>query len=272
MRFQDIERCFNRAFLFAINKRKLFLVFPFLLLCSVIIVFCRTLAFTASGWIVVSLIFFPILISFGIFLSLGILLNRIYFKEVKNIKLKYFDVFKNSFDVIQETSYVTIPLLLIFVILWVVFGFFVLLKEIPAIGSFFGSILSFIPFLLIFSLVLLCVFSLAFLFFIAPSIAIKKQKKMVMIRNFVKKFKMNVFSYLICFFIAILPLAFISFLFYISTAITSIGYNINLNSITHVFRLFSLSLPISILLTPFVIFFFNFSLESYNYFQSKESS
>ncbi|MBN2479188.1 MAG: hypothetical protein JXA94_03085 [Parachlamydiales bacterium] len=269
MTFKDIEKCFNRALLLSFNKKKIFLVFPILILSAILVVFCRALAFNASGWIIMSLIFLPIFLITGLFLAAGVFLNRIYYHEMKNIKLHYTDVFKKSFDVIIGTSYLSVPPILTYLLLWVIFGIFVLLKEIPGIGQFIAVVLSFAPFLIIFASILLCILNLALLFFISPAIALKDKGKFTLAKDVFENLKKNILSSILFFIVGIFPILFVLGILILSAVITDIGYSFYPHSLSVILEWFFISLPFALFLTPVVIFFFNFSLETYNLFQKK---
>ena len=77
------------------------LTFPILVLCGILIVFCRAVAFEASPWIAMSLAFLPILLSSGILLALGVLLIRIHMHEVKSLHLSFRRLIAGSVDLIM---------------------------------------------------------------------------------------------------------------------------------------------------------------------------
>jgi len=270
MTLKDIERCFNRALILSFSKKKIFLVFPVLILCSILIVFFRALAINASSWLVMSLIFLPIFLTTGVLLSLGVLLGRIYYHEVKSIKFHYRDILKKSFDVILATSYLSIPPILIYLLLWVVFGIFVLLKEIPGFGQFVGVILTFAPFLIILASIVLCLINLSLLFFVSPAIALKEKGDFTLAKDILESMKKNIFGYFILLVIAVLPIFLVVGILSLSAILTNFSYSSYAHGLTVVMEWFFISLPFALCLTPAVIFFFNFSMESYNYLRKKD--
>ncbi|MBU6446639.1 MAG: hypothetical protein KGQ49_04505, partial [Verrucomicrobia bacterium] len=110
------------------------LTFPVLVLCGIFVVFCRAVAIGASDWIAMSLGFLPILLSSGVLLALGVLLIRIHMHEVKQLHLGFRRLIAGSVDLIMGTSYLAIPPILAYLLLWVALGLFFLLREIPGIG------------------------------------------------------------------------------------------------------------------------------------------
>src|SRR5690348_1071724 len=127
MNWNDIEKSFSRAVLFSFSKKKMALTFPILVLCGILIVFCRAVAFEASPWIAMSLAFLPILLSSGILLALGVLLIRIHMHEVKSLHLSFRRLIAGSVDLIMGTSYLSIPPVLAYLFLWMALGLFYLL-------------------------------------------------------------------------------------------------------------------------------------------------
>src|SRR5690554_3187916 len=105
MNWADIERSFARAVVFSFSKKKMMLTFPVLVLCGILVVFCRAVAFEASDWIAMSLAFLPILLSSGILLALGVLLIRIHIHEAKQLHLGFRRLITGSVDLIMGTSY-----------------------------------------------------------------------------------------------------------------------------------------------------------------------
>ena len=130
MTWNEIEHIFNRALKFSFSKQKLLFMFPVLLVCGLMTVFCRAIAIHAGQWVILSLTFLPIFLSSGLLLAAGVVLARIYHHEVKMIPLSYKKILSESWDLLIGVSYLTLPLLLSYLLLWVLMGVFYLLKEI----------------------------------------------------------------------------------------------------------------------------------------------
>ena len=270
MRWDALETSFNRAFFLSFSRRKFFIVFPVLVLCGILIVFCRGLAFEASRWMAMSLIFLPIFLSSGILLALGIILIRIYAKEVKQIKIELKEILKTSWELIISTSYLSVPSILLYLFLWMILGIFVLLKEIPYFGNFVGVILSFAPFLIILTSILLVIFNLGLLFFASSAIAEKSEKTTRMAKDLCRNFMKNIFSNLIFFFVALFPIFFVVGTLVLSAWLTGVSYLVAEKSLSVALEWFFIMIPFCALLTPAVIFFFNFAQESYLLLQEEK--
>ena len=269
MSFQDLPKCFNSSIEKSFSRKKFFLVFPVLILCGLFIVFCRALAFGSSTWITMSMVFLPIFLSFGILLSLGVVLIRIYYHEMKQVKFSFNQLIIRSWRVIVGTSYLSVPTILIYLLLWVFLGIFLLLKEIPYFGPVIGVILAFAPFVIILSSIILVFVNIGLLFFISPFIALKAHGKMDFTKEFFSHFKNNVFSYLLFFIVALLPIGIILAILSLTALLTNLHYLVASHVLSITLQWFFIMLPFCAFATPCVIFFFNFAAETYNVFFGK---
>ncbi|MES2273735.1 MAG: hypothetical protein V4487_06050 [Chlamydiota bacterium] len=269
MTWLEIEKAFNRAMLLSFSKRKLMLTFPILVLCGILTVFCRAVAFDASDWIAMSLAFLPILLSSGVLLGLGVLLVRIHYHEAKSLTLNFRRLISGSLDLIIGTSYLSIPPILVYLLLWILLGLFFLLKEIPGIGDFFGIVLAFGPFLLIFGSLLLCLFNLGLLFFVAPAAALQPLKRIPLAKRIFSSLQAHLLSSLALFLLALIPIVLLVGLLSLSAMLTNVSFLIAERSLSVALEWFFIMLPFCAFLTPAVIFFFNFAAESYQLLQSK---
>jgi len=264
MSFQSLPDCFNRSIEKSFSRKKFFLVFPVLVLCGLFIVFCRALAFGSSTWISMSMFFLPIFLSFGILLSLGVILIRIYYHEIKQIKQSTSQIICHSLKLILGTLYLSIPTILIYLLLWVFLGIFLLLKEIPYFGPVIGVMLAFAPFLIILSSIVLVFVNLALLFFISPFIALRSHKKMDFTKQFFYQFRKNIFSYLLFFGMALLPIGIILGILSLTAILTNLQYLVASHVLSITLQWFFIMLPFCVFTTPCVIFFFNFAAETFN--------
>lgn len=270
MNLKELEKCFTRAFWLSFSKKKSLLVFPVLALCGTLFVFFRALAIDAKGWISMSLIFLPILLTSGLLLALGVLLIRMYYHEVKEIPFSFRKIIRSSWQVVSGTIYLSVPSLIVYFVLWIVLGIFVLLKELPGIGSFIGIILAFGPFLLILSSLLLCIVNVGLLFFVAPWVGLNAFHKLKAWEEVVGKVRKQLFSHFFFFLVAIFPIGLLTLLLYGAAVLTDIGYLVGQHTFSIAIKWFFMMLPFALFLTPAVIFFFNLAAEAYNLFYKKE--
>lgn len=263
MGWVELEQCFHRAIAHAFSKKKAMLAFPALLLCGVLIVFCRAVAFDASDWVAMSLAFLPILLSSGVLLSLGVLLVRLYAHEAKKIALPLKKLFAGSAELILGTFYLSLPPVLLYLLLWIVLGFFYLLRSIPGVGHVFSIVFAFGPFLLILSSLLLCLFNLLLLFFVTPGVAIQPLKRTSAAARIVSFLKGKLLTGLALFFVALIPIGLTTGLLSLAAFLTGLGLERETESLGVALQWFFVMIPFAALLTPAVIFFFNFAAESF---------
>lgn len=263
MDFQAFSFIFNRSLAFTFSKKKFLFVFCVLALSGLLVVFFRGLALHAGQWVKLSLTFLPIFICTGILLSMGILLIRIYHDEIKQRDINYWQILSRSWEITIGASYFAIPIIFGYLLLWMLLGIFVLLSEIPAVGEFFGAILSFGPFLINLGTLVLCVISLAILFFIAPLISLKGLEARTVFQLAIKRLEKNPFANFILIFIALLPLASAITLLMLAVVLTGTLCLDCQNPLQTVLRWFFIMLPFTAFLTPSVIFFFNFAAEAH---------
>ncbi|MFA6119118.1 MAG: hypothetical protein WCT85_05810 [Parachlamydiales bacterium] len=270
MKFNDLEKILKRAFRHSFQLKKVLFAYPFLFLCGLVVVLFRSIAFVATNWIVFSLIFVPIFFSISIFSILGVILCKIYYNEVKNQRKSYIEIFKSSTQNIVDSLQITIPPFLIFLIFNLIFGLLVMIKEIPHVGSFIGSSISFLPFLLVLSTIAVCIISFLTIFFATPGLSIKTRNKIVVLKEAYIDFKKDLFTHIIYFLIGISAGLLVFLILFISIKLTKLTFVIPMDIYNIVFQWLSIMTLFVLFLTPFVIFFFNFSMEVYNFSQTKE--
>lgn len=263
MHLQDIQFIFNRACLQTFEKRKLLSAFLIMALCGVLVVFFRGLSVNAGHWLLLSLTFLPFFLCAGILMSLGIILIRVYHDEIKKKEINYKTILSKSWEIVLGASYFSVPIILSYLLLWMLLGVFVLLREIPYAGEFFGAILAFAPFLInLFSLVL-CLLSVSLLFFVTPIIALKGINRMQVSESLINRFNKDIFSNLLLAIISVLPAVCIVGLLILAGSMTQALCFTCENPISNVLEWFFIMIPFTAILAPAVVFFFNFAAESH---------
>ena len=263
LKLSDLQFIFNRAFTLSLSLKKNLLVFVVLALCGVFVVFCRALAIYASQWIVMSLTFLPIFLSSGLLLSTGIMLIRIYHDEVKGRDVSFTEVFAKSWEVVIGSSYFSIPVILSYLLLWVMLGLFVLLREIPGMGEFFSVIFSFGPFLLNLGSLVLCLISVGTLYLITPILALRGINRLRTSNLLMDRLKSDPFVNILLAGLALFPLVVCSLLLILAAFLTgSVCYGCN-EAWQHALQWFFVMIPFTALLSPSVLFFFNMAAEAH---------
>jgi len=266
MMINDLAFCFNRAFTLAFVRKKIWFVAPFIFLCSILVVAFRLFPY-ANEWLSMGFLFLPFILALSILLSLGVVLIRIYYQEVKRIKAEYKKILAFSWEILSGAAYLSVPMIFIYVFLWIIFGFLLLLQEIPLLGPLVASLFSFVSFLLICAFLTLAIFGISALFFAAPVIALKANlDKSSMMKRVLENFKRNIFVNCLFFFVGLLPVVSIFFLLFLAAFLTHASYiffsgNVVYTTISYFFVM----IPFSFLIAPFIVFFFNFAAEGYNY-------
>lgn len=272
MQLSDAQAIFNRAFSLTFERAKWLLTFLILALSGLFVVFCRGLAAHANYWVAMSLTFLPIFLCSGILLALGVVLIRVYHDEVKKKSVNFRKIFAESWEIMLGASYFTVPIILIYLLLWMLLGIFLLLQNLPVIGEFFGVILAFAPFLLNLATLVLCAFVLGILFFVTPIIALKGLNRAMISENLIQKFKSDLFSNLLLFFIGLLPLTFYLGMLLLAVLLTGNLCTICNDSMQTVLQWFFIMIPFTAALSPAIIFFFNFAAEAHVLLQRKIKS
>ncbi len=267
MHWNDLEKAFNRAILLSASRKKLALTFPILVLCGILSVFCKAVSFESGEWVSMSLAFFPILFSSGIMLALGVLVIRMHHHEAKNLALDFRKLIGGSIDLIVGISYLSILPILAYLFLWTLLGIFFLLQEVPVLGDFFSVVFSFGPFLLIFGSLLLCLFNLGLLFFVAPAAALQPLKNIPLAKRVWNVLNRKLFTALILLFVALIPIGFVAGLLSFAAFLTDVSFLVGERSLSVALEWFFIMLPFCAILAPAVVFFFNFAAESYQLLQ-----
>ncbi|MCE5317614.1 MAG: hypothetical protein LLG04_09710 [Parachlamydia sp.] len=263
MNLSDIRFSFNRALSLTFSRKKLLLVFSILALCGLMVVFFRALAINAGQWTLMSLSFLPVFLCAGILLSTGVILVRIYHDEVKQRPMRYRDIMAKSWETAIGSSYFSIPIILCYLLLWMLLGIFVLLKEIPGVGDFFAVILAFGPFLINLGSLVLGLLSISMLFFVAPVIGLHGFNRLRISQIVMRRLKGDMFSNIFLALIATLPLLFfISLLVFAAFLTGNVCYACE-NPMHQVLQWFIVMIPFTAILAPAVVFFFNFAAEAH---------
>lgn len=269
MLWSEIEKSFYRAGALAFSRKKMVVAFPVLVLCGVLIVFCRAVAFDASDWVALSLTFLPVLLSAGLLLPLGVVLIRIHQCESKHHTLHLKQLCIDSLELILGTAYLALPSVLLYLMLWIVLGVFFLLKE---LGDFFGVLFAFAPFILIFAALLLCLFNLGVLFFVAPVTALQPAQRGSLVRKVLSLIGQRPLTTLALFLLSLVPAAILVGLLSMAALLTDVRFTVAENSLSVALEWFFIMVPFCALLTPAVTFFFNFAAESHQLLRPHETA
>ena len=269
MEFQDLENMCVRAASFSGSKLKLLISALTLAVCGLLVVFAMGLSLAASEWVTLSLAFLPIFLSSSILVALGIILIRAYRDEVKNKEISYSKLLVTSWENLVVSFYLFLPIILGYICLWLVLGVFFLLKEIPVIGDFFGVILAFGPFLLLFGSLLLCVATIFLIFAVSPILALKQIPGSEILQYLQDNLSKNIFLRISLFLFSLLPLAATALLLYVAAKLATILYVVSYSHLQMILQWFFIMIPFAAILSPAVVFFFNMAAETHVLIQKR---
>lgn len=270
MTFGEIEKIFNRSLRLSFSKRKWLLVFPILCLCGLITVICRIISFHAGQWVQMSVTFLPVFLCSGLLLGAGIILIRIYHHQVKGLKINYFETIKKSKALFLGVSYLAIPLIFSYLILWMALGFFYLLRAIPSIGDILSSVLAFGPFLLVLGSIVLSLINLLILFFVTPAAALKSNIGLELAKKIVRDLKNSPFQTFLLSLVGLVPLFLVAAMLCLAAIVTQLMYIETQHGFSIALKWLFMMVPFCALLSPSVVFFFNFSAECYAHMHKKQ--
>lgn len=270
MNFYNIETIFNRAFFSAFEKKKLIWTSISLLFCAAVFVLIYGLGAQANGWTLLSVMFIPVFISFGVLFSLGIFLSRVYYHERKGQAVSNKEILIKSIKLLAGGAYFMLPFLLVYFILWSLFGVFHALAQIPAVGNFISILLAFTPFVVILASIILMVVGVVLLFCCAPSLALGEKSGLEMLLILRLSLKKYFLSHCMFILLGILPVLIGGgvCLFAAEITVSSVFNSTNIASFQFLFIL----IPLCGLISPFVVSFFHLAVEAYNAIQKREKS
>jgi len=259
----QLRLSFNRALSLAFSRKKLSITCASLVAAGLMMVLCKGLLTNASMWVALGLTFLFIFIDAAILLSVGIILVQVYRDEVRQIKVSYNKVIKNSLNVLLEVPFFSVPLIVGYLVLWLVLGLFFLVEKIPALGEILGIMLSFAPFLLVLFFILLCLLHIVVLFFLPPAVALSRLTRLRAFKMIFSRITSDFFTNILLLSLAFIPVVIVTGVL-VLTAFLCTPPNIEAFSVLgSTVRWFFIMVPFAIVLAPAVSFFFNFSAEAY---------
>ena len=263
MFLHQLEKCFNKALLESFIKKKILFTAPFIMLCGLFFVFCQTISLSCGTWMRLFLLFFPMFLSFGVLLMVGVVLIKAYASEVSQKEHTFKKIVYQSYQMILNIAYLALPFIVSYMCLWLILGVFYLIKSIPFLGSVLGPLLSFVPFLLILIVILLTLCCLFFLFFATPDAVLKTGLKAELFQRSLSRLKKSFFSDFISLCIGLIPASLSLLLLLVSRMLVTTTFFSQGGEVVYAFEAFFVMIPFCLLMTPSVVFFFNFSAECF---------
>jgi hypothetical protein len=118
----------------------------------------------------------------------------------------------------------------------------------------------------------LAIVSVLLLFFITPHVALKKTLQMNLAAEVTLRVRNSIFGNGLLFFVGVLPLALVLFFLILGATMTKSSFVTSEAALALSIQWMMMMIPFCLIMTPFVIFFFNFSLESYLLVKKKEKT
>ncbi len=260
----ELEVMLSRSWRYVFSVKKLVMTALFLLAILTIFAFCQILSLTAGKWMQISLFFLPVFVSAGFMMALAIFACKIYWRQIKGKTQDYKALVRRSWELFLASSFVSVPLFLVYIGIWALLGIFYLIKEIPLLGGFLGALLSFGPFLLIFLTLALTVATLILLFIAPPALALESKDSFFW-RRLLGRIASFFPTYTILFIIGVVPLLLVVALLATSWVMTDYLYFESVTPLLRSFQYIILEIPIALFMTIPFLFFVHFSFESHLY-------
>lgn len=257
MTLQELTSIFNRALARTLNIKKFLALFLLLIFAGLIFLFFQGASLYITSWLKIPFKCIPWFIVIGFLMVGGVLLCKMDFED-----LKFEAPLASTWEIIVRASCFTFPLLLAFIIFWVLLGVFILLKTIPVLGVFLGIVLAFAPFLLNLAILLLFVAALGVLFYLSPSLALKQK---VDYKPVLRHFKGDVFTHLLLLIIGFIPTWIVWLFAREAIFLTFETYSYGDTPVFMFLQAFFMMLPCLAVLTPALVLFFSLAIETHQF-------
>lgn len=259
MTLKDLAHMFNSSLAKAFSIKKFLCLFGTLILSGLVYLFFQGLAAYAPAWLAFPLKYVPLFLVIGILLAAGTILIRLYTAEKEGESLPLMQTILGSWEPLLKATYLAFPLLLAFIVFWVLIGLFLLLKSIPYLGPLLAVVLAFAPFLLNLGTLLLFFVALLGFFFVTPSLATSGR---VNRKALLSRIKSDIFSNLLLLGVAYLPVYIVWRFVGNAASMTVQLFALEGGPLEMLLQSVFMMLPYVAVLTPAVTFFFNFASEA----------
>lgn len=258
MDFQDIALAVKRSWSHVFSKKKFLFVFLVVIVCEM----WRSVGFwllnSLQGWTSFHLPFFSFFFYISCLQCAGIILTHFYHHEMHFKEKPFFIDLKST---LFKLSLVAIPMGVVYCVIWVALSLFFLLKAIPIIGFVFKSLFAFIPFLLLVLLIALAFVHILIVFYGTPLLGANVFPQFKLLKMIWNQFKRQAAHIIFLVLIGLVP--FILVFTVLSSALSLTHTLMSSGSIfLSFFQELLIKIPCALCLTPAVIFFFNFAVES----------
>lgn len=260
----------NRALAYAWEGKKIFITAIMIFLVGLLMTFFQGVAIHVGVWWNLSLSLIPFFIGAALLLSTGILIIRLYHDEIKQKGTTLAEVMNRSADIVMAGAYFAVPFVLGLVLLWAGLGVFVLLSQAPGVGLYIGGIFAFAPFVLNTAILFLILAVLWGLFYVSPVMALRGMDRTYLLEDLWTRVKSDFFSHVIWFMVGIIPLYVSYHLLVSALQFTQLMLGLREGVASSMLGWFSMAIPFSLFLAPFVVFFFQLAAEAHVALKNKE--
>jgi len=261
MEILELPKLYRHAYLNTLSRQRCLWTTAIIALSQVPILFSFALGAAAPLWTDIGIKFSALYLSFGILLSFGIFLMRLYRSKQEFTMISYRDFGMGFWKAWLHACHLIIPILLLGMMLWVILGIFALIQEIPYAGPYLATFLSPGAFLATLSLLLLLVACGLLLYFATPFIALKGTYDLNVIKQSLLQHAKTPLTSLAFFAIACLPVTILGIFAYAAHVLTS-KLLCPPSTTCETLQWLFLILPTSLFLSPGILFFFNFAYEA----------
>lgn len=261
--FAEVEQMFNRAWAHCFAGPKLCLVFGFLMLLGFLMSIFHVSDLQVGPWLSLALVFLPVLICCGALMGLGAILIEVYKNETGDVPIDVWHHAKGSWTILASSCFFALPFTIMAMILWILTGLIYGLESLPVVGTVFSVVLAFVPPLLLLILFAVLLLVVLMLFFVTPDMINTELSPMELSRRAAKRMKGSVFVNILLLLLAFAPSMLAWVLYSAILDLAEIHMSTKLPVIVQMLQEFFIYLPLLALLTPTLIYFFNFSAEIY---------
>ncbi|MCH9625855.1 MAG: hypothetical protein S4CHLAM123_10390 [Chlamydiales bacterium] len=268
MTLSHLTQMFNRSIKGALDLKKIILLFVMLFCVGVFYLITQAFAHFATDWLGMFFNMLSIVFAIGVMLFAGGILTKLYFNKDMSSSLQPNTLFRSSWGIFLRSAYIALGFLAVFLSIWLATGVFWFLNAIPYFGYLMSTVFVFGPFFLNLIALLVCFAALFVLFFCTPFLASEEPLEH---RSLLAQLKKNYFSNALFLVIAVVPVWIVFSFVLKATRMTVEVYGAEMHFFGSLVQVFFIMLPFLAVLTPALIFFFNFAAEASVMIQQDDS-
>lgn len=254
-----------RSVTFAFSLKKLVMSAIFIYFVSVVSLFLYYPSSQYPDWVQLFFAIFPFYFSLGGCIALGVVCMRSYSLEVRRKKAVTFTIVKQSIPSLLMALHATIPLYIFFIVSFAVLSLFTAIATIPFIGDILLLFFMIVPLILL-SLIKISLIVLPLALFCAtPLIAFEGVDVKKLITRFHDVYSFSFLTVIGYMLLALIPFTLTSIVIWSGLqSMNSMAFFEHVTAFMFAQNMLLLA-PVSCLLAPSLVIFFNISAEAYIY-------